>query len=656
MTISAPVRSAVSATSKMRKPLLFIPNRDFGLGKGKYFFQPAPPSVSGASQRMLTQSQWALLANQCPKLMQQLLRLPNDQQALEKLVLHGEGYLFGKYKQMEWIPPDRRFESNDPIDITTPMDIAKLASILHQVEAGGQWSRVLHVIYEPKSGQYRVEFRKPSGLIEGSSLDRMLLGAWSFSNLSNGVRDQCWKDVVASFQATLTSEEFIKSVDRGARILFIPGDTGLIRPQLVGLSEAQNDRGERLTQFNIPNSVQTHPMGSAVALTLNGMQESFTTGELIDRMERDATAAHERGQTPAAALDLDGTLFNARVFVWQLFKEWIEKYDGPDAAEIRCAAKGKMILDAWDVGDVLAKLDFGKHFAAYDSVKAHDKKKLDARDGVPIDDGAVVWQQFNEWLEQYDGADVNDIRKAAERTAILDASSCRNILDRLGFGAYIEAYESSMAYHKIHFYSPERRKDVPLIEGTVLLIQELKRRLKAKGIHLKTVFFTLRSAKQDVLSDGITSSAEIALRRAGIWDDASEIVRYTGKKDIDWTKAAFEKNAEAASASQGSGEKKKGNEPPKWYMVKLYMKRMARKMLKKKLEKKPWFFAVIDNAPDHLNGYLKYFGHTITIVHVRDDNPPKSPPLREGIFTIDPKQVARDLKRGRRIRGRKLVA
>jgi len=154
----------------------------------------------------------------------------------------------------------------------------------------------------------------------------------------------------------------------------------------------------------------------------------------------------------------------------------------------------------------------------------------------------------------------------------------------------------------------------------IQLIKTLQTRAKKEGIDLATVFVTLRSDKDDTMADG-KSSVEVTMTRLGIWNEHSSLTRHTGEQ-IDWDVAAFTKS--------GGGS----HEPPKWEKVKAY--RDAHPNI--------WFISVFDNAPAHLNGYEKYFGHNVIKVHIEGDLPPGSPPVNEGAFVINPFQLVSALE------------
>ncbi|HPQ81372.1 MAG TPA: hypothetical protein PLZ86_06565, partial [bacterium] len=190
----------------------------------------------------------------------------------------------------------------------------------------------------------------------------------------------------------------------------------------------------------------------------------------------------------------------------------------------------------------------------------------------------------------------------------------REILKGLGVTRQ-ETLESAYAYHERYFFDPIRRASSLPIKGPIKLVKMLDRMLAERGIPLRKIFITLRNAKDDSLPDG-TSSSEVSLRKNGIFDENSLILRYDGV--IDWSEEAY---------------KNPKHEPEKW--------EMAAKFRKKNPD--VWFVGAFDNATAHINGYKNIFGHNIVSVHIKGDLPPNSPSLVDGVYTIDPWQLGREI-------------
>jgi len=99
-------------------------------------------------------------------------------------------------------------------------------------------------------------------------------------------------------------------------------------------------------------------------------------------------------------------------------------------------------------------------------------------------------------------------------------------------------------------------------------------------------------------------------------DAGSKIQRHDGV--IDWSEEAY---------------KNPKHEPEKWEMAARFQKENP----------DVWFVGVFDNATAHINGYENIFGHNIVSVHIKGDLPPNSPSLIDGVFTIDPWQLEREI-------------
>ncbi|MBU0506162.1 MAG: hypothetical protein ABII18_04270 [bacterium] len=243
-------------------------------------------------------------------------------------------------------------------------------------------------------------------------------------------------------------------------------------------------------------------------------------------------------------------------------------------------------------------------------------------DGTLIDLREYVIQLFNEWVNTLEDAD---------RRHILDMARTKNTQEMRAwdlptlitdnFGITKESViASAKEFHRVNFYDADRRVFAPTVPGMIQLIKVLQDRAKAEGINLATVFVTNRSDQDDMMSDG-KSSVEVCMTRLGIWNEHSHLSRHTGAP-LDWSVEAF--------AASGGG----AHEPPKWIKVKAF----------RDGHPNIWFVAVFDNAPAHLNGYEKYFGHNVIKVHIEGDLPPGSPPVNNGAFVINPFQLVSALE------------
>ena len=380
----------------------------------------------------------------------------------------------------------------------------------------------MRVLFGP--GTYKVEFGRPPQVEPGAPA--LELGAWilsSFGNDAGGMRRILFDD--PSIDAVLA---------HGFRMFYVQGSSLLTHPQLIALSQNVQD-GVPVKSYWVPPPGQSEERGSPILLRVTDqIHERLSVADLIATISAAAREAQARGETPAVALDLDGTLLNARAFTVMIFKEWLARYEGPDADEIRTLVALKNIKAGWNSGTILRDLGVARQ----------------------------------------------------------------------------ETIDDALQYFNANFYSPVRRLEVPPVDGTVELVKLMQQ------LGVKAVYTTLRSSADDSLPDG-SSVSEAVLRRLGIWDEPSVLLRHEGDA-IDWSEAAYK-----------SGK----NEPDKWRMVKSYRKRHP----------DVFFISVADNAPSHINGYREFFKNDIINIHVEGDLPPHSPPVGDGVYTVKPTQLKLDL-------------
>ncbi len=239
-------------------------------------------------------------------------------------------------------------------------------------------------------------------------------------------------------------------------------------------------------------------------------------------------------------------------------------------------------------------------------------------DGTLFNVRILSGKLFKEWLADYDGPRADEIRRMVEaiesEKGILTCWNGKTLLQDMGIdNPHIQ--EEAQAYHRKSFFDPLKRVEGPVpIWGTINFIKQLRRRLKKRGIPLKTVFVSLRSDSDDRLPNG-HSAAELSLRYTGLWNELSEPLFYKGPP-IDW--------------DSGSGR-----EPEKWRMVYEFLRGNHH----------VWHVGFFDNTPDHLNGYVKVRGGRVgTRVHIRGDMPPGASTISDGVLSVNPVKLSRELE------------
>ncbi len=239
-------------------------------------------------------------------------------------------------------------------------------------------------------------------------------------------------------------------------------------------------------------------------------------------------------------------------------------------------------------------------------------------DGTLFNARTFTVKLFKEWLAAYDGPDADDVRAIVsdwEMKNGKEVNGWNGMKILMGLGVTREAtLQSSLAYHNAHFYDPKKRvEEVEPIWGMVNVIKLLRRRLKAKGIPLETLFISLRTYGEDPLADGESASRH-ALRGIGLWDDHSHRLFLDGDP-IDYSMGVQ-------------------HEAQKW------------EMLLPKLKEHPdyWVIAAADNTANHLEGYLnEIFGHKVTKLYVLGDQPDGAADPAEGVIAIDPIQAQEEI-------------
>ena len=453
------------------------------------------------------------------------------------------------------------------------------------------------MLFDPSTDRYRVEVKQLSLGIESSvdaAASNVMAGAWQLTSM-NGYSDML---------SGIISDPFVVGrINEGSRVLFVRGDDIISSPEIVGY---RANRSYNTEIWRLPKG-QIGPAGSSSALLINEkISERVRVTDIVgalNQVAKDGIADDPSKTKMKIVSDLDGTLFDARAFVKLLFMEWFNGYDGVRKEElvekVEWAQKNDpSLLIGWNGASVLQNLDMLDE-RVVDNAKKYFGDKFE--NSTKAD--------FLRWVSQYEGVRANDLKKSVNAAFkdtrnphLLDKRKVREVLQGLGITDK-RLKKSTIEHFNKNFFSPDRRVDAPVIEGMVALVRFLQK----NGFEM--MFVTLRSAEDDTMSDG-RSASEIALRRAGIWQNGTSILLGHEGEALDWSEDAY---------------KAGNNEPSKWQMVSRWNGSNQDSLV----------VGALENAPAHVNGYREVFADKMVCIHPQGDNPPHSPQLRDGIFTVD---------------------
>ncbi len=320
-----------------RSPVLILPHADL---KRSREMDPDQGVAQGVARQgfeaadSFRRDAWTLLASRYGELMREFMMRPYDASVLEAMqavVRAGASVSGGEAASLQgkegWVD----------VSTTDP------ALLLSSVSDSGRSPR-FRIMYESGSNAYRVFWNRSPEAGDGVS-NLMEHGAWILSSL-NGAE--------MGLRRILSDSSLVDSVLNGARILYVPQDAGLVFPRLLPLARSSEGKAG-VYEFWTPELGQTRGRGKppiAYRVT-SSLREMLNVKDLIAAIEREMEKARAMGKEPAIALDLDGTLIDARKFAARIFNEWLQSYDGPDAAEIREKAKGSDITRGWNSLEIL---------------------------------------------------------------------------------------------------------------------------------------------------------------------------------------------------------------------------------------------------------------------------------------------------------------
>ncbi len=311
-------------------PILLVPKtavtRIYAGGNGRTRAEKTSDSPSPVIDRF-SQATWITLATLHPDLMRNFMIAPRDPATLLALLsapLNGYRTAFSSQAS------GRKLLGGN----ITGFQLDELGTVftLERIERSN-----LYVLFKPATGQYRVEAQ--SGRPEKRIVDSALAaGAWSLSTIGRN-------PVVGHL-----IERFGEQALQGAHVLFIPPDAQPVAPRILPLSQ-RYDR--RYIEFLALNGDPLR--GSSTALLVNDVvRERLRVDDVLSKLKKAADEARASGFEPAAAIDLDGTLFNAREFAGRMFKEWLAQHDGPESQELRAKVqKAGAPLRGWNNEKIL---------------------------------------------------------------------------------------------------------------------------------------------------------------------------------------------------------------------------------------------------------------------------------------------------------------
>lgn len=518
------------------------PNLPFGL----------PPHISCEETTQNTRpptktdifvADWAQVASERPALVKRLMRSPYEVPD-ELLYYTSRGVQQDLFRYALPVPSATEQRAN-----ITGASRSELASIFTKEPIDE--TRSLVVMYHPERDIYRVELWNPvetgvNAMLKGMEVSLLHREEWS---------------IISQILAVPDTLSFIMG---GGLLMFVPTISLLAPPRLVSISLSSG----RVILWS-PRNGQLAPLGSPITLHQSEtILERFSVGDILDKISSEAERARSLGKEPAVALDLDGTLFDARHFTTKIFMEWVDNYNGPLAPRIRDEVSRRGEIKGWNNETILR---------------------------------SILEQMGIELPDRLDDIDSSHPNYEAAQAVL-----------------------SAKRHFEENFFSPTRRaREMGPIKGMVEFVKTIK------SLGVRTIFVTLRDQVDDSLPDGRSASIE-ALKRYGLWDKTSTLVRYEPEKKedrIDWTD--FEKIKAGAV-----------REPNKADLVRRHIRESGGRI---------WFIGMFDNDPKHVKGYQDARLRTF-FFHVEGDIPPGSPrEAPDGSFAINPSQLLDDLRKWKRI-------
>ncbi|MBT3181534.1 MAG: hypothetical protein HN337_03380 [Deltaproteobacteria bacterium] len=232
-------------------------------------------------------------------------------------------------------------------------------------------------------------------------------------------------------------------------------------------------------------------------------------------------------------------------------------------------------------------------------------------DGTLFSVRQFVLNLFLEWMDQSTNPKVDMVRETLEAYLAtgkpLTTWDAETIFADLGIKDR-EIIDEAQKYHKANFSDAVRSiEEKEKIEGMVHFVRFLKRRLKARGVPLKTIFASIRNKHKDMLING-ASASYLALVAAGLWDELSEAMLDDGERN--------------AIHDGAHGEPKKAD------TIELFM------------DKRPelYYLGLADNTTEQTNRCFHHpKGKRSVVIHVKRDDPPDSTDsLQAGALSMDP--------------------
>jgi predicted secreted acid phosphatase len=558
---------------------------------------PRSADSSNVSRGPLSIFQWAMLATRFPNRIKDYMMFPQSAPTLEGL------WSSQHNRELPFRFPEG---AESPfVDGRRLITGAYTGEVSEALMNGGASELGLVILFNPNTDEYRVEIRQLPSTVEQSAdaaASSMLAGAWQLTSM-NG-----YSDVLSGI---ISDPSTVIQIEGGSRVLLVQDGSLVAHPAIVSYKA----NGTHNTEIWTLPAGQPRPGGSSSALIINDqVSERVRALDIITALQRTAEAgmkADPSKEKKKIVSDLDGTLFDARAFVKQLFMEWFDGYDGVRQEELAkkviwARENDPSLLIGWNSASVLQNLDILDE-RVVDSAKAYF--------GDDFENSTK--QKFLAWAAKYEGVRKEDLQEAIkaafkdeQNPNLLEQKSVRKILQGLAITDK-RLKIPAMEHFNANFFSPDRRVDAPIIEGMV----ELVRFLQENGFEM--MFVTLRSEADDTMRDG-RSSSQVALQRAGIWQvGKSTLLRHEGKK-LDWSEEAY---------------KKGNNEPEKWEMVFKWMD----------INPDSLIVGALENAPAHVNGYRDAFEYEMVYVHPQGDDPPHSPRLTDGVFTVNTAQLAEEI-------------
>ncbi|HPM41325.1 MAG TPA: hypothetical protein PLY45_02680, partial [bacterium] len=310
----------------------------------------------------LSQAQWVWLATQRWPLFEAWMKNPSDPSVRLKLAREALGPEMRAFS-------DEGFSGGEPVsdeyvDLTgvSPKGLNDFFA-----RAGGTGPAFIQVVIEP-DGNHRIEWRRAPFIKE-----KEVRRAFS-SEIERGSPVYRLSNHTALGKVvTSVSDRVIE----GGLALVIPDYAIFDSPSRIALSA--KGAGE-IQYFRVGESAA--PKGSSVEFIISpseglSVSERFRVGDLVGLLERDAIAAWKRGKLPALALDLDGTLFDARGYTVLLFREWLARYDGPDAKAVRDLVAKAGDVTGWNGREILKVLGVTRPETLQSAYEYHERYFFD---------------------------------------------------------------------------------------------------------------------------------------------------------------------------------------------------------------------------------------------------------------------------------------